>query len=101
MDNRSIAERLIDYAHFLEGEEPNLYRVKAYRRAAEAVLMLNRPVADVVSEQGRKGLETLPGIGTHLSYTIEGLVRTGEFRTFSQGGGRHPSRGNPGAGKTN
>jgi hypothetical protein len=39
-------------------------------------------LADVVREKGRAGLEELPGIGASLAYTIEGLVRTGEFRTL-------------------
>ena len=37
--------------------------------------------------QGRAGLEALPGIGASLAYTIEGLVRTGEFRTLRPEGG--------------
>jgi DNA polymerase/3'-5' exonuclease PolX len=81
MDNRTIAQRLVDYAHYLENRRASLYRVKAYRRAAETVLMLPRPVAEIVAEAGRDGLEALPGIGDHLSFTIETLVRSGEFRT--------------------
>jgi DNA polymerase (family 10) len=85
MDNRTIAQRLTEYARSLDGREPNLYRVRAYRRAAETVLTLDRPVEDIVTAEGRAGLEALPGIGSHLSYTIDGLVRTGEFRTIDSG----------------
>jgi hypothetical protein len=87
MDNLTIARRLNDYATYLEGEESNVYRVRAYRRAAETVQALGRPVADLVAEQGRAGLEALPGIGASLAYTIEGLVRTGAFRTLRPEGG--------------
>lgn len=83
MDNRMIAERLMAYARFLNDSDPNLYRRRAYRRAAEVLLRLDQSVETIVQEQGRKGLESLPGIGTHLAYTIEGLVRTGEFRTLN------------------
>lgn len=85
MDNRMIAERLMAYARFLNDSDPNLYRRRAYRRAAEVLLRLDQSVETIVQEQGRKGLESLPGIGTHLAYTIEGLVRTGEFRTLTRG----------------
>jgi DNA polymerase/3'-5' exonuclease PolX len=85
MDNRMIAERLMAYARFLNECDPNLYRRRAYRRAAEVLLQLEQPVETIVQEQGRKGLESLPGIGVHLAYTIEGLVRTGEFRTLTRG----------------
>jgi DNA polymerase (family 10) len=87
MDNRAIAQRLLEYARFLDARADNLYRVRAYRRAADTVLTLDRPVEDIVTATGRKGLEELPGIGVHLSYTIDGLVRTGEFRTMDREGG--------------
>jgi hypothetical protein len=82
MDNQTIARKLNDYATYLEGEDSNVYRVRAYRRAAATVLAQERALADVVNEKGRAGLEELPGIGTSLAYTIEELVRTGEFRTW-------------------
>jgi DNA polymerase (family 10) len=82
MDNATIARKLNDYATFLEGEDSNLYRVRAYRRAAATVLEQERSLAEVVNEKGRAGLEELPGIGPSLAYTIEGLIRTGEFRTL-------------------
>jgi DNA polymerase/3'-5' exonuclease PolX len=73
----------MQHAHFLDESEPNLYRRRAYRRAAEAILRLDEPVAHILASQGRQGLEALPGIGSHLSYTIERLVQTGEFRTLT------------------
>lgn len=87
MDNRQIAERLMAYAEYLDAREANLYRVRAYRRAAETVLGLDRPLADLVAAEGRAGLEELPGIGTHLSYTLEEIARTGEFRVLNTEGG--------------
>jgi hypothetical protein len=83
MDNRTVAEKLLEHARYLDGQESNVYRLRAYRRAAETVLRLERPLAEVVAEGGRAALEALPGIGSHLSYTIDGLVRTGEFRTLN------------------
>src|SRR3954469_17851160 len=63
MDNWTVAQKLIDYANFLEGEEPKVYRVRAYRRAAQTVLALEKPVAELAEARGRDGLEELPGIG--------------------------------------
>jgi hypothetical protein len=87
MDNQTIARKLNDYATYLEGEDSNVYRVRAYRRAAGTVLAQERSLADVVREKGRAGLEDLEGIGSSLAYTIEGLVRTGEFRTLRPNAG--------------
>jgi DNA polymerase (family 10) len=87
MDNATIAQKLLEYAAYLEGREGNIYRVRAYRQAAQTVLALARPVKEVLVAEGRAGLEALPGIGSHLSYTLEGLVRTGEFRTLGRDNG--------------
>jgi DNA polymerase (family X) len=87
MDNETIARKLNEYATYLEGEEPNVHRVRAYRRGAETVRQLRRPLKEIVEQEGRAGLEALPGIGRSLAYTIEGLVRTGEFRTLRPEGG--------------
>jgi DNA polymerase (family 10) len=85
MDNRTIATRLANAAHQLEGDRSNLYRIRAYRRAAEVVLGLDQPVEQIVTETGRRGLRRLPGIGTSLAETIETLVRTGEIGTLNEG----------------
>jgi DNA polymerase (family 10) len=79
MDNRTIACRLFGAAHSLEQEHANLYRVQAYRRAAETILGLDEPVEDIVNHAGRKALKKLPGIGVKMAAKIETLVRTGEI----------------------
>lgn len=93
MTNTEIAKRLTDHARLLEARGDNLYRVRAYRRGAEEILGLEPSVEHVLETAGRSGLEALPGIGRHLAYTIDGLVRTGEFRTWEDD---HPRRVTPG-----
>lgn len=83
MDNRTIAQMMLEHARTLGGAT-NLYRVRAYRRAAMTLQGLSREAAEVLDEEGRAGLAKLPGIGAHLAYTIEALVRTGEFRTWKE-----------------
>jgi DNA polymerase (family 10) len=77
MDNLEIARRLIRMAHDLEGRNGNLYRIRAYRRAADELLRLDRPVADIIAESGPDGLRDLPGIGASLSEKIAKLVESG------------------------
>jgi hypothetical protein len=79
MDNHTIAEYLRTYARELARDEGDLYRVRAYRRAADTVETLDELLAELVAREGRKGLQSLPGIGAHLALTLERLVRTGEF----------------------
>jgi DNA polymerase (family X) len=70
MNNADIAHKLNEYADYLEGEEPNIYRVRAYRRAAQTIRELERPAADILAEKGRAGLDELPGVGASIAYTI-------------------------------
>jgi DNA polymerase/3'-5' exonuclease PolX len=84
MDNQTIARRLGDYATELYAVQSSFYRVRAYRWAAERVRSLERQLEDVLEHEGRAGLAALPGIGAHLAFTIEELIRTGEFKTWEQ-----------------
>ncbi len=82
MNNLTIARRLLEYAATLEAIGHNLYRVRAYRRAAAVVQMLPRELHELLTEGGRTALEEVPGLGSHLAFTIEGLIRTGELRVL-------------------
>jgi DNA polymerase (family X) len=84
MDNRTVARKLLDWAHSLEAEHASFYRVKAYRRAAETIMGLECPVEELVSGAGRKALRALPGIGGRMSEKIEKLVRTGDISTLNE-----------------
>jgi DNA polymerase (family 10) len=83
MTNRTIAIQLLEHAHDLEQRRSSLYRIRAYRRAAETILGLDRPLAEIASKSGRKSLRLLPGIGRSLSAALEKLLTTGEFRMLN------------------
>jgi DNA polymerase/3'-5' exonuclease PolX len=83
MDNHTIARRLAEQARQLAVANANLYRVRAYRRAAAVIMALDRPLAELVAEEGRRGLEALPGIGPHLCSAIAEALQTGELGPFS------------------
>ena len=84
MDNRTIAQRLLQAAHSLEEKHASFYRVQAYRRAAETILGLDRPVEDLITGADPKALRRLPGIGPKLSTKIETLVRAGEIASLKE-----------------
>lgn len=81
MTNSDIARRLMTYARELAGEGGNVYRIRAYRAAAEQIERMTRSLADVWRDHGRAGLESLPGIGKSIAYTLEGLINEGEVKT--------------------
>jgi hypothetical protein len=79
LDNAAAARRLEQAAAILEAQDANVYRVRAYRTAAETVRRLDRPAADILREGGRKALMELPGIGDRLASTLEQLLLTGQM----------------------
>src|SRR4051812_13050866 len=89
LTNEEAAKRLEEAARALEEQDANLYRVRAYRTAANTVRGLNRPVSEILKECGRDALRTLPGIGERLSATLEQLVLTGHIQHL-EGLGERP-----------
>ncbi len=77
--NLEVATRFDEVARLLEGQGANPYRVDAYRRGAEAVRRLRRPVSIILHEEGLEGLERLPAIGASLARAIRTLVETGRL----------------------
>ena len=79
MTNTDIARKLREHAAELAREGGNLYRVRAFRQAAFAVLGLPREVKDVVAAAGPDALRAVPGIGDSLAGTIAEYAARGEW----------------------
>lgn len=79
LDNEDAAKRLEQAARALEEQDANVYRVRAYRTAANTVRGLDRSLNDILQEGGRDALRELPGIGDRLASTLEQLVITGHI----------------------
>jgi DNA polymerase (family 10) len=72
--NQEIARKLREHASNLARVGGNLYRVRAFRSAAMAVMGLPQEVSEIVAT-GRAGdLECVPGIGKSLAETIAGYA---------------------------
>jgi len=80
MTNVEIAQVLQAEARALAGRASALYRVRAYRQAAAWIAMYPRELEEVYAAEGKAGLAKVPGVGSHLAYTLEGLLTTGEVR---------------------
>lgn len=77
--NAAVAARLEELAALLESQGANPFRVEAYRRAADLVRGLDRPVGEVLRAEGIDGLERMPAIGTTIARAIRDLVETGRL----------------------
>lgn len=75
MTNDAIARRLREHAAELARGGDNLYRVRAFRQAALAVLSLPEPVETILTARGPGALQQVPGIGRSLAETIAGIAK--------------------------
>jgi DNA polymerase (family 10) len=76
MDNRSIANLLIETADLLEIAAGDPFRVRSYRRAAEAVESTTLPLGKFALEDPKKLLE-ISGIGKGMAANIVEMEKTG------------------------
>lgn len=77
--NRQVADRLREAAQLLEQQAANLFRVRAYRHAADTVAGLKEPLPDIVEGGGVDALVALPGIGEGIAAAIIEILHTGRW----------------------
>ena len=81
MDNKQIARVFTTMADILAIQGESSHRIMAYRRGAETVSLLSRPIKEVW-QTGE--LETLPGIGRILAAKTDELMRTGRLEALEK-----------------
>jgi DNA polymerase (family 10) len=81
MDNKHVADVFTTMADILAIQGEGSHRIMAYRRGAETISLLGRPIKDVW-QAGE--LETLPGIGKVLAAKIDELIRTGHLEALEK-----------------
>jgi DNA polymerase (family X) len=79
ISNEEVAATLERVGDLLEAQGANPFRVRAYHGAAGMLRELERPVAELLDEEGVKGIADLPGIGESLASAIQEVVRTGRL----------------------
>ena len=78
-DNDLIAMQLREGADLLQAQGANPFRAGAYRKAADTVARLPQSICKIFDEQGREGLEALPGIGRGIASSIIEMLITGRW----------------------
>ncbi len=82
LDNRSIANVFYEVADLMEINNDDSFRIRSYRRAAEALEALPRPVSELIADP-RKLLE-IPGIGKGMCANLQELFREGKLRVHTE-----------------
>ena len=80
--NGQVAALFEELASLLEREKEVFFKIRSYRRAAQAIRELPTSVAEMV-RQG-EDLQQLPGVGPAISRKIVELVTTGQVRAYER-----------------
>lgn len=75
MDNRSIAQLLADTADLLEISGGDPFRIRSYRRAAEAVESSTVQLSTIADDANK--LQEISGIGKGMAFNIQEIERAG------------------------
>jgi len=79
MTNRRVAETLFNIATMLDMAQDNIYRVRAYRRAARRMLALREEAACILA----RGEELpLPGVGARVRRKLGELISSGTMSYY-------------------
>ena len=77
MDNKAIANVFYETADLMEVNGDDSFRIRSYRRAAEALEGLPQQVSGLIDEP--KKLLEIPGIGKGMAANIQELCRSGKL----------------------
>jgi len=81
MTNSEIAQIFLDIAELLKLKKDNIFKIRAYEKAARAIEELPVDVKQLVDE-GR--LKEIPGVGEAINKKIVELVTTGKLAFYER-----------------
>ena len=76
-DNKTIANIFYETADLMEVRNDDSFRIRSYRRAAEAVEALEKQLSDIY--QNEKALLEIPGIGKSMAANIREIFTSGKL----------------------
>ena len=81
MNNTEIAAVFQDIADLLERQQENIFKIRAYRKAAGSIGELTVDVGELARE-GR--LKEIPGVGEAITKKITELVTSGRLEYYEK-----------------
>ena len=79
MKNKLVADIFRNIAEVLEIKNENVFRIRAYQKAADTIEGISEDIENLV-DQDR--LDGIPGIGADLSLKITEIVKTGKLKFY-------------------
>ncbi|WP_370575384.1 DNA polymerase/3'-5' exonuclease PolX [Methanomethylovorans sp.] len=81
MDNAEVAKRLYEMAEMLEFKGENVFKIKAYQKAARHIEELEEDI-NVLRKKDELG--NIPGVGEAIEAKIKEMLDTGTFKAFEE-----------------
>ncbi|MFA0822647.1 MAG: DNA polymerase/3'-5' exonuclease PolX [Methanomethylovorans sp.] len=81
MDNAEVAKRLFEMAEMLEFKGENIFKIKAYQKAARHIEELEE---DINVLRRKDELGSIPGVGEAIEAKIKEMLDTGTFKAFEK-----------------
>ena len=97
MTNAEISQIFLDIAEMLKLKKDNIFKIRAYERAARAIAELEVDVGQLVAEDK---LKEIPGVGEAINRKVIELVNTGKLDFYQRLKAEFPERAGSGQGKT-
>ncbi|HTC93145.1 MAG TPA: DNA polymerase/3'-5' exonuclease PolX [Terriglobales bacterium] len=82
MDNKSVATVFYETADLMEIRGDDSFRIRSYRRAAEAIEALGEPIAGLIGDS--KKLLAIPGIGKSIAGHLQQLFKDGKLNPHTE-----------------
>jgi DNA polymerase (family X) len=79
--NAEIAAVFTDIAEMLKLKKDNIFKIRAYQKAAQSINELTVPVEQLVSE---KSLDKIAGVGEAITKKITEMVTTGKLDYYEK-----------------
>jgi len=81
MDNAEVAKHLYEMAEMLEFKGENVFKIKAYQKAARHIEELEE---DINVLRKKDELANIPGVGEAIEAKIKEMLDTGSFRAYEE-----------------
>ena len=81
MENSEIAKVFQDIGHLLELKKDNIFKIRAYQKAARSIEQLPLELEQLVAEDR---LGEVPGVGEAIARKITELVTTGHLGYYEK-----------------
>ena len=82
MKNTAIAKVFQDMADLLELKGENIFKIRAYQRAARTIEHLPKEI-EIMLQEG-EDLQTIPGVGEAIAKKTIELVNTGKLHVYEE-----------------